>query len=162
MRNLPPIEWAILPLKRYAAFRGRAPRAEYWWFCLLLAAGRLICGQIDRLADTGVGFSIAFSLAMALPSFAVTVRRLHDTGRSGWWLMSFVLAWVAVSLIGFLLGTMDNPSESIAFTAGMAILLIMLGTVASLLALMVLPGTRHANRFGPDPYGPDQLEDVFA
>jgi len=157
-----PIEWAVLPLKRYAAFRGRAPRAEYWWFCLLVAGGQLIFGQLDRLADIGAACSIVFGLAMALPWLAVTVRRLHDTARSGWWLLSFVLAWIAVTLIGIVLGSMDEPSESVEFTAGMAILLIVLGTVASLLALMVLPGTRMANRFGPDPYGPDQLEDVFA
>ncbi|HEX6741468.1 MAG TPA: DUF805 domain-containing protein [Sphingomicrobium sp.] len=162
MRDRPPIEWALLPLKKYASFRGRAPRAEYWWFCLLAAVGWFILTQVGRAAGAGDALAFAFDLAMVLPWLGVTVRRLHDAGRSGRWLLLFVVAWVIITLIGYALGSMDEPSESVAVTAGITIFLIMIFAVFSLLALMVLPGSSGTNRFGPDPYGPDPLEDVFA
>lgn len=80
---------------KYADFTGRARRPEYWWFVLFtflvyvgagLMAGMLALSPDD--ADTL--FGLAF-LALLLPGLAVTVRRLHDTDRSGWWvLISFV------------------------------------------------------------------------
>lgn len=68
-------------LSKYADFKGRAGRPEYWWFflfCLLLGWG---AGLIDR-SGTLAG---VINLAFLLPSLAAATRRLHDTGRSGWW-----------------------------------------------------------------------------
>ncbi len=105
--------------KKYATFSGRASRSEYWWyslFCFIvamvclaagLALGALFGGAAamqggDSALDLGVaGFGIGFligylillifALATLVPSIAVTMRRLHDSGRSGWWyLISFV------------------------------------------------------------------------
>ncbi|MBQ0057583.1 MAG: DUF805 domain-containing protein [Bacteroidales bacterium] len=63
-------------MQKYCCFEGRARRSEYWWFAL----ASFICGMIPL-----IGF-IA-SLALLLPGLGVCVRRLHDTGRSGWWLL---------------------------------------------------------------------------
>ena len=84
MQDLSPIEWAVRPIKKYAVFSGRAPRAEYWWYYL----GTIIIGIPLRLFDQMLGTNHAltsiFNLALLVPWLAVTVRRLHDTDRSGW------------------------------------------------------------------------------
>jgi uncharacterized membrane protein YhaH (DUF805 family) len=71
-------------MTRYAVFRGRASRSEYWWFTLaatILASGALFW---DRMLGTTVVGALII-LPLVIPILAVTVRRLHDTGRSGWW-----------------------------------------------------------------------------
>ncbi len=76
---------------KYAEFSGRASRSEYWWFflfCLLVSAA---LGYLSQ------SLSAVFSIATLLPSLAVGTRRLHDTGRSGWW----QLMWL-VPLVGWI------------------------------------------------------------
>jgi uncharacterized membrane protein YhaH (DUF805 family) len=74
-------------LAKYATFSGRARRSEYWWFFLFL----VLTNWAGRAVDFAVGneFPIVETLvatALFLPFLASSVRRLHDTGRSGWWL----------------------------------------------------------------------------
>ena len=119
-----PIDWAMRPLKKYADFSGRAPRAEYWWFYLLTVVAYIVAMILDSLVGAGGagGFgllSIVVMLGLLLPSLAAGVRRLHDTDRSGWWLLIAL-----VPLVGAIV----------------------------LLVFWVLEGTRGDNRFGPDPY----------
>ena len=71
---------------KYATFSGRATRAEFWWFFLFTFLGGLI---------PIVG--LIFALAVLIPSIAVAVRRLHDTDRSGWWLLIGL-----IPLVGFI------------------------------------------------------------
>ncbi len=102
------MNWMLLPLKRYATFTGRARPKEYWLFALFVLLGSIVAVIAESLLGIGSGESIRtvgdgsyslysqhmmgwlsglFSLAMILPSLAVAVRRLHDTDRSGWWLL---------------------------------------------------------------------------
>lgn len=87
------MNWYIEVLKKYAVFSGRARRKEYWMFALFNIIISLILGFIGGLAGMHAGrygmtpLSAIYSLAVLLPSLAVTVRRLHDTGRTGWWLL---------------------------------------------------------------------------
>ena len=121
-----PIDWATLPLKKYADFSGRAPRAEYWWFYLLIIIVYAVAMIIDSILGTDHAFGpygivMAVSmLALLIPSLAAAVRRLHDTDRSGWWLL-------------------------IAFIP-------LIGAIV-LLVFFVTQGTTGSNRFGEDPYG---------
>jgi uncharacterized membrane protein YhaH (DUF805 family) len=81
------MQWYIAVLKKYAVFSGRARRKEYWMFLLfnlLISAG---VGITDSVLGIGSGLSGLYSLAILLPSVAVSVRRLHDTGRSGWMML---------------------------------------------------------------------------
>ncbi|QVW26858.1 DUF805 domain-containing protein [Pseudomonas hormoni] len=74
-------------LKKYAVFTGRASRREYWMFILINLLIAVGLGIVDGLLG-GKGFiSNSYSLAMFIPSIAVGVRRMHDTDRSGWWLL---------------------------------------------------------------------------
>ncbi len=88
-----PIDWAKRPLQKYADFTGRAPRAEYWWFYLAMAVMLIVTMIIDgmigsNLGGSGYGFvTLLAGLAVLVPGIAVGVRRLHDTDRSGWWLL---------------------------------------------------------------------------
>src|SRR5215210_822569 len=92
------MSWFVEALKKYAVFSGRSRRKEYWYFALfvisiVLNIIDLLIGAYDRTAGVGLLSSI-FSLAILIPSIAVTVRRLHDTDRSGW--------WVLISLVPFI------------------------------------------------------------
>jgi uncharacterized membrane protein YhaH (DUF805 family) len=87
------MNWFIIALKKYAVFTGRARRAEYWYFSLFM----FLLSIVVMFLDWTLGFSKTFGslgvlsailgLATLLPALAVTVRRLHDTGRSGWWIL---------------------------------------------------------------------------
>ncbi len=130
-------------LGKYATFQGRARRAEYWWFVLFGLGTNLIGSALDMLfgwAEVGV-FGTLFALALLLPSVAVLVRRLHDTGRTGWWaLLPFALAPLGVAG-GAALG------ESGIAVAGVAALAIWIVAIIAL----ARPGTPGPNRFGDDP-----------
>ena len=79
-------------LQKYVGFSGRARRSEYWWFALFGLIVSIVAGILDgalgTMSDTNVGVigGIA-SLALLLPGIAVAIRRLHDTSRSGWWIL---------------------------------------------------------------------------
>ena len=80
-------------LSQYATFSGRARRSEFWLWILATAIAGLLVGVADNLLRDVLGFgnkqplSAIYSLAILVPGLAVAVRRLHDTDRSGWWLL---------------------------------------------------------------------------
>ena len=149
-----PIDWATRPLKKYADFTGRAPRAEYWWFYLAMIVAYLVAMIIDSLVGISLMgpyglFTLVLALALILPGLAATVRRLHDTNRSGWWIL---IAVVPYFIMGVMMGmaTASGSTSGLA-SAGLVGLVALAGGIA-LLVFMVLPGTKGDNRFGPDPY----------
>jgi len=114
------------------------------------------------------------SLALLVPWLAVQVRRLHDINRSGWWLGGFYLLYLiyAVLMGSVMFGMMaamkagNAPPDPAVFGAGFGIVgLIGLLQFVYMIVLIVfycLPGTAGPNRFGPDPYGRDQFDKIFA
>jgi uncharacterized membrane protein YhaH (DUF805 family) len=88
------MKWFIKCIKQYADFKGRARRKEYWMFTLfyllfLLPLALLVGIEIGLEIEVRI-FTILFVLfifALIVPTYAVTARRLHDTGRSGWWIL---------------------------------------------------------------------------
>lgn len=92
------VDWYLKVLKNYVGFSGRARRKEYWMFVLFNVIIAFIIGFVEGFLNlTGV-VSTLYSLLIFLPSLAVGVRRLHDTGRSGWWLLISL-----IPLIGFII-----------------------------------------------------------
>ena len=87
------MNWYLKVLKNYIVFDGRARRKEYWFFYLFYFIFIIALGFIDSMtgsysANVGLGLlSGIFVVAMILPGVAVCVRRLHDTDRSGWWIL---------------------------------------------------------------------------
>jgi len=85
------MNWYLEVIKKYAVFDGRARRKEFWYFVLFYLIIYLVLSWIDGIMGISIGIvgigllSGLFALAMIIPEIAVTVRRLHDTDRSGWW-----------------------------------------------------------------------------
>ena len=111
---------------QYCGFKGRASRAEFWWFTLFTAIVGFVLGFVDGLLFTStenaffalLGFSGLFRLGVFLPALAVTARRLHDTDKSGWWMLLYL------TIIG--------------------------GIVVFIFTL--LRGNEGSNKYGEDPY----------
>jgi uncharacterized membrane protein YhaH (DUF805 family) len=86
------MNWWLIAMKKYVDFSGRARRTEYWMFILfnlIFAVVALALDGILGMANEGSGFGLfygLFSLAIIVPTWSVTVRRLHDVGKSGWWI----------------------------------------------------------------------------
>jgi uncharacterized membrane protein YhaH (DUF805 family) len=87
------MQWYTDVIKKYVVFSGRARRKEFWMFVLFNAVISIVLSLIDRIIGTDYGssgggvLSTIYSLAVLLPSLGVTWRRLHDTNRSGWWVL---------------------------------------------------------------------------
>lgn len=89
-------------LAKYVTFSGRAIRPEYWYFVLFSIGLSLIVQISSRFveqisAPVAIGAPIVLSLLLFLPSLAVSIRRLHDIGRSGWWVLIAllpVIGWI--------------------------------------------------------------------
>lgn len=107
------MEWYLAVLKNYAGFSGRARRKEYWMFLLFNMIIALVLGFIEGLFGSPGILGSIYSLAVLVPSIAVSMRRLHDTGRSGWWmLIGFVpLIGAAVLLIFFVQDSMQGSNQ---------------------------------------------------
>ncbi len=101
------MEWYMKVIKQYAVFNGRATRKEYWMFTLfnfLITFGiAIVSGILGSLMGTNQNILVnIYSLAVFLPSLGVAIRRLHDTGRSGWWLLISLIPLIgAIVLIVF-------------------------------------------------------------
>ena len=87
--------WYVEVLKKYAVFDARARRAEFWTFALVNFVIMLVLGFISSL------LSGVYAIAVLLPNIGVGVRRLHDTGRSGWWLLLAPVPLINLVLIYF-------------------------------------------------------------
>ncbi|MDX6381746.1 MAG: hypothetical protein QOI57_2770 [Rubrobacteraceae bacterium] len=105
-------------LKKYAVFSGRARRKEYWMFFLFNLIITLVLALIDSLTGTfssqaGLGLlSGLYSLAVLIPSIAVTVRRLHDTGRSGWWILLGLIPIIGGIILLIFMVLDSEPGEN--------------------------------------------------
>ena len=80
------MNWYLGVLKKYAVFTGRARRMEFWMFTLINIIVSIILSCIDVFVGTAI-LGMIYSLAVLIPSLAVTARRLHDTDRTGWWIL---------------------------------------------------------------------------
>ena len=104
--------------QKYVTFKGRARRSEYWWFCLLNFIAGIVTVVLDYQMGTinielGLGaLSGLYSLIVFLPGLAVSVRRLHDTGHSGWYyLLTFIPILGALFLLYFFVSD-SAPEEN--------------------------------------------------
>jgi uncharacterized membrane protein YhaH (DUF805 family) len=164
--NMTPVDWAKRPiLEKYADFSGRASRAEYWWYFLALMVAFIVARIVDSILGLGHMVFYAYGplagllwLATIVPSIAVGVRRLHDTGRTGWWVLLPIVPYcLAIGIGGPAMLAGMAAGGGVGFAAGMALagLFMLIGFVCAiiLLVFMVLPSTPGDNRYGPNPYG---------
>jgi len=111
------MKWYLEPFKKYATFTGRSRRKEFWQFVLFVFLVQVVLGVLDRMTGTyseGAEFGFlggAFSLFVLIPSIAVTVRRLHDIGRTGWWILIYLLPFIgAIVMLVFMV--LDSQPET--------------------------------------------------
>lgn len=139
----------------YVNFKGRSTRAEFWWamlFCLL-------CGAVANMISSYLQGIL--SLAFLLPTLAVSTRRFHDTGRSGWWVLGFYVVTYLVAGVCFYsilqVATTGNEQAIIQAVQGSAAR-ISIGSLV-LLALSIwwiiilCKPSGPDNQYGPNPYG---------
>lgn len=112
------MSWYLEVLKKYAVFHGRAQRAEYWFFALFNIIISIALAIVDGITGTfnpeaGVGvLGGLYGLAILIPSIAVSVRRLHDTGRTGWWLLIALVPLVGAIVILIFMVLDSQPGEN--------------------------------------------------
>ncbi len=103
------MQWYIRVIKQYAVFSGRASRIEYWMFVLinfLFGLGGIL------LSLLGLNFVlILYSLAIWIPTLAVQVRRLHDIGRSAWWLLVLLIP-LAGTIVLFIFDVLPGDPDT--------------------------------------------------
>ncbi|HEY9433145.1 MAG TPA: DUF805 domain-containing protein [Blastocatellia bacterium] len=112
------MNWYLDVLKKYAVFNGRARRKEYWMFFLFNVIISIVLLIVDGILGTSAVpgtmglFGAIYLLALLVPGIAVAVRRLHDTGRSGWWILIGLVPFVGgIVLIVFLVQD-STPGEN--------------------------------------------------
>jgi uncharacterized membrane protein YhaH (DUF805 family) len=157
---------------KYATFKGRARRSEYWFwqlFVFLISIASGIISMIDGVDADGApksglfsGLAGLISLAIFLPSIAVLVRRLHDTGRSAWhlvyWVVIPAIFALPLALFGFmnlLSGALDGSGQS---QGSVAIGLLLMGgaifislATSAVLFVFTLLDSKPGNKYGPSP-----------
>ena len=112
------MNWWITCMKKYAVFSGRARRTEYWMFALINTIISIVAMVLDNVLGTTTEdkrsglFSGLFALATLLPSVAVYVRRLHDVGKSGWWMFIGLIPIVGVIWLFVLTVTDSQPGDN--------------------------------------------------
>lgn len=111
------MSWYISVFRNYDDFSGRARRKEYWLFLLTNMVLVCVAAILDYVVGTheitslGV-FGLLFVAAITIPSWAVAVRRLHDSSRSGWWLLVSVVPFVGLLVAIVLLLLPGTPGEN--------------------------------------------------
>ena len=113
------MEYFIGAFKKFADFSGRASRKEYWMFILFVLIISISLSIVDAVLDMLI-LSPIFSLAILVPSISIAARRLHDTGRTGWWqLIALVpLIGIIVLLVFYVQDSQDentygpNPKQA--------------------------------------------------
>lgn len=156
------MKWFLKALRNYANFDGRARRKEFWYFILftflILFAALAIDNLIFGNGTTGIVYPLT-ALALFIPQLSVLVRRLHDTGRSGKWVLWYYLLTllyfiVVVTCVVVCALTGDTshlptslPFRIVAVTGALGILIY----AVFMLVWCCKKGTPGENEYGPDP-----------
>ena len=149
--------------EKYATFSGRASRSEYWWFVLF----NILVGIVTNILDAVFGTQILLGvdkygnpqilgiittivgLALLLPCFAVTFRRLHDRNLPGWYIfVPFILL-----IVGAILAGIPILALILAIAA--------IGVTIYIFVMTILKGDNGTNNYGPDPLNPNSDSSIF-
>lgn len=112
------MNWYIEVIKKYAVFSGRARRKEYWYFFLFNFLVSFVIAFVEGIAgfvDPEIGYgmlSAIYSLAVLIPGIAVSIRRLHDTNRSGWWLLLILIPLIGAIALLIFFASDSQPGEN--------------------------------------------------
>ena len=153
---------------KYATFKGRARRSEYWYFVLFTVICSVLISCLSLVAPSaGTVLNGLFTLAILIPAYAVETRRLHDVGRSGWLIVAKLVLGIA-SLVclfaGIGLGNMMNamngqPVDGSSVNVGLSISGLTLMALYFLLGLYIFVLTLFDSKLGDNQYGPSPKDD---
>lgn len=143
-------------LSKYFTFSGRASRSEYWWFIVFCSGINLILNLLAALGFVPLAaLSGLVSLGLIIPATSVMVRRLHDTDRSGWWvlgsiLLSMINGLVIIFTVSIAISMAEDPSAGFSAMSGVIIAIAAVTLLYSLAVFVFLcsRGTPGPNRFG--------------
>jgi uncharacterized membrane protein YhaH (DUF805 family) len=105
------VNWFMTALKKYIVFSGRSRRAEFWYFYLGYMIIAIVASLIDLIFRTSL-FTIIVSLALVLPTLGVSIRRMHDLGKSGWWILINLIPLVGSIWYIVLAATEGQPAAN--------------------------------------------------
>jgi uncharacterized membrane protein YhaH (DUF805 family) len=107
------VYWMLLPFQRYADFQGRSSRAEYWWFTLALLLAGFAIGLLMKVLGIAVELLYVLMLPAIIPSIAVQVRRFHDIGKSGWFILLGLIPFIGSFIIIYFMvqPSMAGPNQ---------------------------------------------------
>ena len=140
---------------KFVTFSGRASRSEFWYFVLFSFIAGFVLGFIDEIVRMSSGTSLflsdILSLVLFLPSLAVSVRRMHDIDRTGWWVGAPYLFIIAVTIYASLVASTTASID----VFGEAFVMLMLAAVVGMLAYLILMLVFYCTRgtLGPNRYG---------
>ena len=106
------MNWYLKVLKHYADFNGRARRQEYWMFVLFNIIFAFVAGALDAALGSWGAIGGLYGLALLIPGLAVSVRRLHDIGKSGWMLLIALIPLIGTIWLIILLATDSTPGNN--------------------------------------------------
>jgi uncharacterized membrane protein YhaH (DUF805 family) len=112
------MHWYLEVWKKFAVFTGRAQRKEYWMFLLinlLITFGLAFIDGATGLGDVQSGYGLLsglYTLAVLIPGLAVSVRRLHDTGRSGWWVLVALIPVIGALILLIMMVRDSDPGQN--------------------------------------------------
>lgn len=152
-----PFYWFKRALFKYAVFKGRARRKEFWMFMLTTQLIALCFYLCDRTFGSMWILNGTYSIATLLPTAAVLTRRLHDTDQSGWWVIGFyTVSFLFLSMCIALSMEIDNAGHipSLFQWSFISILFIAFTLQIIIVVFACQKGTTGDNRFGPNPLEP--------
>lgn len=106
------MDWYLQVLQKYAVFEGRARRKEYWFFVLFNFIISIVISVVESGIGTGGILGLIYVLGVFLPSVGVGIRRLHDTDRSGWWLLIGLIPVIGFIILIVLLALDSTPGDN--------------------------------------------------
>ncbi|MFF3755369.1 DUF805 domain-containing protein [Streptomyces sp. NPDC002018] len=106
------MHWYVDVIKNYAGFSGRARRQEFWMFYLLNLVVAIVVAILDAVLGLNSILSVIYTLAVLIPALAVTVRRLHDTDKSGWWIFISLIPLVGSIILIVFLASAGTPGPN--------------------------------------------------
>jgi uncharacterized membrane protein YhaH (DUF805 family) len=104
--------WKLVVLERYAKFDGRAGRAEYWWFALANIIVAIILIALASVSNLFFVLYFVWAIAIIVPSIAVGIRRLHDTDKTGWFLLLPIIPLVGWIILLVLMVLDSDPGPN--------------------------------------------------
>ncbi len=106
------MNWYLDVLKKYAEFSGRARRKEYWMFLLIHIVIAIAIVVIEGMLGSPLIVYTIYMLALLVPSLAVTVRRLHDISKSGWWVLISLVPFVGGIILLVFMALDSTPGDN--------------------------------------------------